>query len=72
MQTTFTLAALAAVAYAAPQAVTGDIAPSAAAPEGCSASHAGSFQISAVNSKVMKRDIYKVRRTLSLHWGFGY
>lgn len=58
MQTTFALAALAAVAYAIPQA--GDIAPSGAAPVGCSPNYPGSFQITAVASKVMKRDIYKV------------
>jgi hypothetical protein len=57
MQTTLALAALAAVAYALPQA--GDVAPSAPAPAGCSANYAGSFQITAVNSNVMKRDIYK-------------
>ena len=60
MQTTFALAALAAMAYAVPQGVSGDIAPSAPAPEGCSADYPGTFQITAVNSKVVKRDIYKV------------
>ena len=60
MQTTFALAALAAVAYAVPQGVTGDTTPSDPAPAGCAASYAGTFQITAVNSHVMKRDIYKV------------
>lgn len=69
MQTKFALAALAAVAHAVPQAVTGDIAPSAPAPGGCSPNYAGSFQISAVNSTVMKRDIYKVcRASTNVNW----
>lgn len=49
MHTTFALAALAAVAYARPQGVTENIAPQASAPEGCSPSYSGSFQIQAVN-----------------------
>jgi len=59
MQTTFALAALAALAYAVPQGVTGEIAPSASAPEGCLADHSGTFQITAVNSVVIKREIFK-------------
>lgn len=60
MQTTFALAALAAMAYAIPQGVTGEIAPSTSAPDGCSADYSGTFQITAVNSVVIKREIYKV------------
>jgi uncharacterized lipoprotein YajG len=60
MQTTFALAALAALAYAAPQAVTSNITPTAPAPSGCATSYAGTFQITAVNSTVMKRDLSKV------------
>jgi hypothetical protein len=60
MQTTFALAALAAMAYAAPQGVSGDISPNAPAPAGCQAAYSGTFQITAVSSNVMKRDIYKV------------
>jgi hypothetical protein len=59
MQTTFALAALAAMAYAIPQGVTGEIAPSTSAPDGCSADYSGTFQITAVNSVVIKREIYK-------------
>ncbi|PSS28295.1 hypothetical protein M430DRAFT_165380 [Amorphotheca resinae ATCC 22711] len=59
MQTTFALAALAALAYAAPQAVTSNITPTAPAPSGCATSYAGTFQITAVNSTVMKRDLSK-------------
>ncbi|KAE9364917.1 putative cell wall manno protein PIR3 [Stipitochalara longipes BDJ] len=46
MQTTFALAALAAVAYAMPQGVTGDITPTASAPAGFSSSYNGQFEIS--------------------------
>ncbi|EPE34981.1 hypothetical protein GLAREA_10676 [Glarea lozoyensis ATCC 20868] len=49
MHTTFALAALAAVAYARPQGVTENISPETSAPQGCSPSHSGSFQIQAVN-----------------------
>ena len=61
MQTTFALAAMAAVAYAAPQGVTGDISPSGSPPAGFSTSYADSFQITAVNSTIVtKRDLSKV------------
>jgi hypothetical protein len=46
MQTTFALAALASVAYAMPQGVTGDITPTASAPAGFSANYNGQFEIS--------------------------
>jgi len=59
MQTTFALAALAAAAYAAPQAVTGNISPSSPAPAGCSPDYAGTFEITAAESQVLKRDINK-------------
>lgn len=60
MHSSFALAALAAVAYAAPapQAVTSAIAPAASAPAGCSASYSGTFQIAAVNvTAPAKRDL---------------
>lgn len=59
MQTTFALAALAAVAYAAPQGVTQDITPSAAAPAGCSPTFAGSFEIIPVNFTTATRSLEK-------------
>ena len=61
MQTTFALAALAAVAYAAPQGVTADITPGVAAPAGCASSFSGDFQITAVSTTVAKakRDLEK-------------
>jgi len=49
MHSTFALAALAAVAFARPQGVTQDISPEESAPEGCSPSYSGKFQIQAVN-----------------------
>jgi hypothetical protein len=55
MQTTLALAALAAVAYAIPQGVTGVIAPSAAPPAGFSSSYNGQFEISIY--KTSKRDL---------------
>ncbi|KAH6674686.1 putative cell wall manno protein PIR3, partial [Halenospora varia] len=58
MQTTFTLAALAAVAYAAPQGVTQSIAPQVSPPAGCSTSYSGEFQIQVVNfTASAKRDL---------------
>jgi len=53
MQTTLALAALAAVAYAAPTE------RSAAPPAGCSPNYSGSFQITAINSTILSRDIHK-------------
>jgi hypothetical protein len=58
MQTTLALAALAAVAYAAPQGVTADIAPTAASPAGCSPAFNGEFEITVVKSAA-KRDLSK-------------
>jgi len=58
MQTTIALLGLAAVAYAAPQA---SLAPTSAAPAGCSPNYSGTFEISAYNTTV-KRDLSKVRR----------
>ncbi|KAL3422675.1 covalently-linked cell wall protein [Phlyctema vagabunda] len=60
MQTTFALAALAAVAFARPQGVTEDIAPSSAPPAGFETTYPGTFQITAVNiTSVSKRDLTK-------------
>jgi len=56
MQTTLALAALAAVAYAVPQGVTGDITPSAPAPAGFSSSYNGQFEISIYKAS-SKRDL---------------
>jgi len=55
MQTTLALAALAAVAYAIPQGVTGVIAPSDPSPAGFSSSYNGQFEISIY--KTSKRDL---------------
>lgn len=63
MQYTFALAAaLASLAYAAPQAVTSAISPEASAPAGCAASYSGKFEITAYNESaaVAKRDLEKV------------
>jgi hypothetical protein len=49
MHSSFAFAALVATAFARPQGVTENIAPEASAPEGCSPSFSGSFQIQAVN-----------------------
>lgn len=60
MQTTFALAALAAVAYAAPQGVTGDITPTSSAPAGCSPAYSGQFEVTIINGTTAKRDLSKV------------
>jgi hypothetical protein len=63
MQTTFALAAIAAVAYAAPQggAVTGNISPTGSPPAGFQTTYPNKFQITAVNSTIVtKRDLSKV------------
>jgi hypothetical protein len=60
MQTTFALAALAAVAYAAPQGVTGDVTPTTPAPAGCTGSYNGKFEITVINGTSAKRDLSKV------------
>ncbi|KAG9231994.1 putative cell wall manno protein PIR3 [Amylocarpus encephaloides] len=49
MQYTLALAALAAVANAIPQGVTESIAPQESAPDGCSLTYSGSFQLQAIN-----------------------
>lgn len=54
MQTTFALAALAAVALAAPQGVTTNIPPKAAAPAGCSANYNGQFEITVVTASAKR------------------
>jgi hypothetical protein len=63
MQTTFALAALAAVAYAAPQGVTVDITPTAPAPAGCTGSYNGQFEITVINGTTAKRDLSKRQST---------
>ena len=60
MQTTFALAALAAVAYAAPQGVTTDIPAPGYPPAGAATSYTGQFEITVVNGTVSKRDLAKV------------
>jgi len=57
MQTTLALVAFASVALA--QGVTESISPDTPAPAGCAASYSGDFEITAVNSTVVKRDISK-------------
>lgn len=59
MQYALVLAALAAVASAAPQGVTADITPTAAAPPSCATSYSGTFQITSVKFPT-KRDLSKV------------
>jgi hypothetical protein len=54
MQTTFAIAALAAVAFAAPQGVTTDIEPKAAAPAGCSTNYNGQFEITVVTASTKR------------------
>jgi len=63
MQATFALAALAAVAYAAPQGVTGDITPTSSAPAGCSPAYSGQFEITIINGTTAKRDLSKRQST---------
>jgi len=63
MQTTFALAALAAVAYAAPQGVTGNISPSSPAPAGCSPDYSGKFEITIINETTTKRDLSERQAT---------
>jgi hypothetical protein len=64
MQTTFALAAIAAVSYAAPQgvAVNEDISPTGSAPAGFATNFASPFQITAVDTTIVvaRRDIAKV------------
>jgi hypothetical protein len=63
MQTTLALAAIAAVAYAAPQLpVTEDISPEGPPPAGFSETYPSKFQITAVNvtAAPAKRDLSKV------------
>ena len=69
MQTSFALAALAAVAYAAPQAttaggtaVTSLITPPGAEPSGAMSSYSGDFEVTIVNitSSAFKREVEKV------------
>ncbi|KAF2810035.1 uncharacterized protein BDZ99DRAFT_462647 [Mytilinidion resinicola] len=64
MRSTFALLALAAGAFARPQGVTTEIAPSATAPAGCSPTYPGTFEITVVNATTSKkRDL--VRRQKS-------
>lgn len=59
MQITLALAALAAVAYAAPQGVTADIAPTTPSPAGCSPAFSGQFEITVVSTASARRDLSK-------------
>ena len=63
MQKTLALAALVAVAHAAPQGVTASISPPGSPPPGFSTTYSGSFQIFPANITVVhtKRDVEKVR-----------
>lgn len=60
--------AFAAVAVALPQGVTEQIKPDDSAPEGCSPSYDGEFEIQVTNvsSTSTKRSIHKVRRSKQL------
>lgn len=66
MHTTLALAALAAVAFAAPQgnAVTAVISPTGSAPATAQTSYSGAFELTVVNvTSSMKRDLTKVYST---------
>ena len=62
MQTTFALAALAAVAYAAPspQGVTADIPAPGYPPAGAATSYSGPFEVTIVSAASTKRDLTEV------------
>jgi hypothetical protein len=62
MQTTFALAALAAVAYAAPspQGVTADIPAPGYPPAGAATSYPGPFEVTIVSAASTKRDLVEV------------
>ena len=59
MQTTFALAALAAIAYAAPspQGVTADIPAPGYPPAGAATSYSGPFEVTIVSAASTKRDL---------------
>ncbi|KAF4978529.1 hypothetical protein FZEAL_5101 [Fusarium zealandicum] len=61
MRTSLTLLALAAAVFAAPQAVTDDIKPKGSAPDGCSASYDGKFEVTIFKSGKSKRDLLQKR-----------
>jgi hypothetical protein len=77
MKFTLALTALAAVAYAAPQAtsasgggVTAVISPTGSAPAGAQTSYAGAFEITVVNiTSPTKRDVQKVCEFIMFHMG---
>ncbi|KAH7242515.1 hypothetical protein BKA59DRAFT_480971 [Fusarium tricinctum] len=57
MRTSLALLALAATAFAVPQAVTEDIAPKDGPPKGCTASYDGKFEVTIFTPGKSKRDI---------------
>jgi hypothetical protein len=66
MRTSLALLALAATAFAIPQAVTEDIAPKGKAPKGCTTSYDGQFEVTIFKPGNEKRDVTEVSKfTLS-------
>lgn len=63
MRTSLALLALAATAFAVPQAVTEDIAPKDGPPKGCTASYDGKFEVTIFTPGKSKRDITEVSHT---------
>lgn len=61
MRTSLALLALAATAFAVPQAVTEDIAPKDGPPKGCTTSYDGKFEVTIFTPGNAKRDITEVR-----------
>ncbi|KAL6408252.1 covalently-linked cell wall protein [Ilyonectria robusta] len=59
MKTSLCLLAIAASAFAVPQAVTEDISPKGSAPEGCDATYDGTFEVTVVKASESKRDLEK-------------
>ncbi|EGU79142.1 hypothetical protein FOPG_07684 [Fusarium oxysporum f. sp. conglutinans race 2 54008] len=57
MRTSLALLALAATAFAIPQAVTEDIAPKGKAPKGCTTSYDGQFEVTIFKPGNEKRDV---------------
>lgn len=51
------LLAFAASALAIPQAVTENISPKGSAPEGCTATYSGTFEVTVIKTSKAKRDL---------------
>jgi hypothetical protein len=63
MRTSLAFLALAATAFAIPQAVTEDIAPKGKAPKGCTTSYDGQFEVTIFKPGNAKRDVTEVSKT---------